>query len=341
MRNRRIFLVPLNWGLGHATRCIPLIRNFIDQGNSVLVGGSPSQLILFTDEFPNLMTVNFPYSRIKLTGNRLILFSFIHQSPIFLLQILREHYALKKIIKKHKIDVVVSDNCYGLWNKKIHSIFITHQLNIKLPYRLRFFSKSINKINHWFIKKYDECWIPDIEKSGGYAGELSHTHFGKKEIKYIGILSRFSTLTNSDENMNSKQKTGILILISGPENQRSVFEKIIKDQMSFVSDKYQFTIIRGLPAEKSQLDPGWYNHMSSNELKNLICKSDAIICRSGYSTIMDLLALNKTALLVPTPGQAEQEYLAQYLSSKKLFFTISQNEFNLVQSLEKLQSAKK
>ncbi len=340
MKKKQVFLVPLNWGLGHAARSIPVIRKFIDQGDSVLVGGSPSQLILLTDEFPDIKTVKFPYARVRLKGKRFQLFSFLCQSPIFLLQIFREHNALKKVIKNYKIDEVISDNCYGLWNKNIHSIFITHQLNIKLPNHLKSLSNSINNINHWFIKKYDECWIPDLENSGGYAGELSHSTL-KNKIRYIGILSRFSNLKTSEEVSNLTQQKNILIMISGPENQRSVFEKIIKDQISTISDKYEYTIIRGLPEEKADLDPGWYNHMPSKELMNIICKADAIICRSGYSTIMDLLALNKTALLVPTPGQAEQEYLAEYLSSKKLFCTMSQNEFDIVLALEKLLSAKR
>jgi len=341
MKKKQVFLVPLNWGLGHAARSIPVIRKFIDQGDSVLVGGSPSQLILLTDEFPGIKTVKFPYSRVSLKGKRYLLYSFLCQSPIFLLQIFREHIALKKVIKNYKIDLVVSDNCYGLWNKNIHSIFITHQLNIKLPDHLKFLSKSINNINHWFIKKYDECWIPDLENSGGYAGELSHSTTMRNKIRYIGILSRFSRFKTFEEAGSLTQQKSILILISGPENQRSVFEKIIKDQISAISDKYEYTIIRGLPEEKSDLDPGWNNHMPSKELMNTIGKADAIICRSGYSTIMDLLTLNKTALLVPTPGQAEQEYLAEYLSSKKLFCTMSQNEFDIVLAIEKLLSAKR
>ena len=338
MKNKRIFLVPLNWGLGHVTRSIPVIRKFIDQGNTVLVGGSPSQLILLTDEFPGITRVKFPYTRVRLNRKQFQLFSLFCQVPIFLMQICKEHIALKKVIKNYKIDLVVSDNCYGLWNKKIHSIFITHQLNIKLPEYIKFLSKPINKINHWFIKKYDECWIPDLKNSGGYAGELSHGTAINNKIRYIGILSRFSFFKQSEDVRNFTLKKSILILISGPENQRSVFERIIKDQIPAISDKYEYTIIRGLPEKKADLGPGWYNHMPSKELMKKISKANAIICRSGYSTIMDLLTLNKTAMLVPTLGQAEQEYLAEYLSSKQLFFTVSQNELNIALAIEKLLS---
>jgi predicted glycosyltransferase len=180
-----------------------------------------------------------------------------------------------------------------------------------------------------------------MEASGGYAGELSHCADIKGKIIYIGILSRFNNYKFSEVESNLIQKRRILILISGPENQRSVFEKIIMDQLNTISDKYKCIIVRGLPAEKTNLDPGWYNHMPSKELMNSINKADAIICRSGYSTIMDLLTLNKTALLVPTPGQVEQEYLAEYLSSKKLFCTMKQDEFEIGLAIEKLLSVKR
>jgi len=338
MKNKTVFLVPLNWGLGHVTRCIPIIRQLIKQGNLILLGGSPAQRILLNEEFPDIKTIPFPYARVKIGKSRFQHISLFWQVPLFYFQIIKEHRALKRVIRNYNIDVVISDNCFGLWDKSIHSIFISHQINILLPPRLKYFTKPVNKINRWFIQKFDECWIPDVEDSGGYAGKLSHDFSLESKIKYLGILSRFSNLKITSRTVISKMHPKILILISGPENQRTLFEEIIREQMNSISDKYECTIVRGLPGKKTELNPGWYNHKASGELMKEIINADAIICRSGYSTIMDLIALKKTALLVPTPGQSEQEYLAEYLSAKKLFLVMDQKNFDLNLAVRKLLS---
>ncbi len=333
MKKKRVLLVPLNWGLGHATRLLPVISNYIRNRDTVFVGGSPSHLNIILEEFPEVNIVNIPYARIRFNENRNQLLSLVLHVPFFLIQIVREHYSLRKIIRQHKIDFIVSDNCYGLWNKNVHSVFITHQLNIILPDRLKTFEKFINKMNRWFIEKYDECWIPDLEDHDSYAGKLSHGNSLHNQVSYIGILSRFSIADLTDQ--RKKHKKEILFLISGPENQRTSFEKLIRDQIKYIPEEYVYTVIRGLPGKKEDMLPGWHNHLSSKKLLPLIKSADIIICRSGYSTIMDLLALKKTAVLVPTPGQSEQEYLAEYLSSKKLFRTMKQDEFTIRSVLEK------
>ncbi|MBN2522104.1 MAG: hypothetical protein JXB24_02470 [Bacteroidales bacterium] len=333
MKKKRVLLVPLNWGLGHATRLLPVISNYIRNGDTVFVGGSPSHLSIILEEFSEVNTVTIPYARIRFNGSRNQLLSLMLQIPFFFIQIVREHLSLKKIIKQHKINFIVSDNCYGLWNKNVHSVFITHQLNIILPHRLIAFEKFINKVNRWFIEKYDECWIPDLEDHDSYAGKLSHGNSLHNQVSYIGILSRFSIADLTDQ--RKKHKKEILFLISGPENQRTLFEKLIRDQIKYIPEEYVYTVIRGLPGKKEDMLPGWHNHLSSKKLLPLIKSADIIICRSGYSTIMDLLALKKTAVLVPTPGQPEQEYLAEYLSSKNLFCTMKQDEFTIRSVLEK------
>jgi len=334
MKKKRVLIVPLNWGLGHATRLLPVIGNYIKNRDTVFVGGSPSHLNIILEEFPEIITVKIPYARIRLNGSRNQVLSLALQIPFFLMQIVREHFALRNIMKQYNIDLIVSDNCYGLWNKKIHSVFITHQINIILPHRLKSFTKLINKINQWFIQQYDECWIPDLENNGGYACKLSHGHSLHSQVRYIGILSRFSIADITEQ--RKKRKKEILFLISGPENQRTSFEKLIHDQIKYIPEEYVYTVIRGLPLGKIEKLPGWHNHLSSKKLLPLIRSADVIVCRSGFSTIMDLLALKKSALLVPTPGQPEQEYLAEYLSSKKLFCSMKQAEFTIRSVLEKM-----
>jgi predicted glycosyltransferase len=341
MVGKKILLVPLNWGLGHASRIIPLISVLKSAGISIVIGGSPSHISFIQNEFNDLDTLVIPHLHIKLNGKKRQGLRILLQIPMFLLNIFNEHRALKKIISKYKIDTVISDNCYGLWNHEIHSIFITHQIRIKLPPAIKFLENPINKINRNLLGKYDECWVPDIEEDGGLAGELSHPETVFPKLKFIGIMSRFNSFKLS-YNPDQNEHTGkLLIIISGPENQRTIFENIIKNELKNLGEWAIWTVIRGLPlATENNLPSGWFNHLPTHELGNLIMQSDYIICRSGYSSIMDLSTLGRTALLIPTPGQTEQEYLAGFLSKKGLFAMQKQEDFNLREGIRTLEKFK-
>jgi predicted glycosyltransferase len=262
--------------------------------------------------------------------------------PKIIFGIIREHQLLKRIIKSYDIDVVISDNRYGLWKKNVPSIFITHQLWIKSPKKLRCSEPIINFINHWFIKKYDECWVPDFEDSNNLSGELSHFGKAPQNVSYIGIISRFNlNLEEPEYHEIPKGKFDILVILSGPEPQRSILEENLVNQI--LGTNYKTLILKGKPGKILQTKNQniWFiNHLDSFNLKNLITKTKVIICRSGYSSIMDLVALSKSAILIPTPGQTEQEYLAEYLSEKKWFYSIQQKEFELKKSIAGLEKCK-
>ncbi len=339
IKKTRILVVPLNWGLGHATRLIPIIRQLMEMDVELVAGGSPQHQQLLQQEIAHLKTVDFPYLNIHLSGRKTQLFSLAIQLPAFLFQIVREHFALRKLIRSKNIEIVISDNCYGLWNRSVYSVFITHQLRIKLPQGVRFLERSVNCINSFFIHKFNECWIPDFEEAGGFAGKLSHTAIKNDSVKYIGILSRFTCLKKYTESSDIKSLKKILFIISGPEKQRTIFENIIRKELTHIPKKYDYTVIRGLPLEKEPDSDSWLSHADSVKMQRLMMDADIIVCRAGYSTIMDLLALGKTAILIPTPGQTEQEYLAGYLAEKGYFHTCQQDQFklgSLIPDFEKL-----
>ena len=320
----------LNWGLGHICRMIPVIREFQEQNFEVIVGASPGQKHLLEQELPSVRCEEFPHIKIRLQGKRSQILSFTWQIPVFILQIIREHRALKKVIKKYNPLVVISDNCFGLWNRNTYCIFVTHQLNILLPRQLFFMKRAVNFLNKWFIKKFDECWVPDTN-SGNIAGKLSEGQTGIK-LKYIGILSRF--VPQKSEVEARTQKKMILIILSGPEPQRTYLEEIIKKELPRIPGEYSCVALKGKPDSqiRKEFTP-WLNYADSQMLEKLVKEAEFIICRSGYSTIMDLLTLGKTALLIPTPGQTEQEYLACRLTKKGWFTTVSQQKFSFPEAL--------
>lgn len=329
----RILIAPLDWGLGHATRCIPIIKELIDLNCDVLIAADKKNFLLLKKEFPN--TVFLPCKGYKIRYSRskkYFSLQLFFQLPKIIFSIFREKNWLSKMVKLHSIDAVISDNRFGMYHKKIPSIYISHQLSIKT--RNKFSEIIAQKIHYYFIKKYSACWIPD-KKINGLAGELSHPKKIPQNVVYIGPLSRFKPIKDPEKVYD------LLITISGPEPQRSIFEKIIIQQLKDFAGKA--LVIRGIPSEEnfySSLNDSitLVNHLPANELNTIIEQSKIIISRSGYTTVMDLAALEKKAILIPTPGQTEQEYLAKYLSEKKYFFTAEQKSFSLQEALEKYSS---
>jgi len=305
--NKKILVAPLDWGLGHATRCVPLIKQLQQQQNSLVIACTSQQQQFLEQEisggeFVSLFGYNMHYAK-----GLPLWFKISMQLPKLFAVVRKENKWLETYLEKNKIDVVISDNRFGFYNKNVESIFITHQLNIQAP----FFQNTINHINSSFIKKYNACWVPDYTEE---EKRLSGILLNKKDLKnvvFIGPLSRFG------KKEVQQKKYDVLILLSGPEPQRTLLEeKLIS---AFANTSYKVALVRGCFGEKAQkLASNFYtiNVASSKQLQELFNESGKIICRSGYSTLMDLDALGLKALLIPTPGQSEQEYLAKYWQEK-------------------------
>jgi len=328
LAGKKLLVAPLDWGLGHATRCVPVIRDLLNTGCKISLAGEGAQEKILREEFPSLPFLPLKGYRIKyakagLTGKLLL------QVPSILKSIKEENKWLNEQVNKYGFDAVISDNRYGLYHEKLFSVFITHQLCIKSSFG-KWSESFLQKWNYKFISRFNECWIPDEEGVNNLAGELSHP--GKLPaipVKYIGALSRFQ-----QKNIETKMDH-LLIILSGPEPQRTILENKVIDQV--VSYPGTATIVRGLPAEKNIIPSTntihFYNHLSAEELNNEVMKAEFLISRSGYSTVMDIAALQKKSILIPTPGQTEQEYLAEYLMKKKFAFCINQKEFSLLKNI--------
>lgn len=326
---KRILVAPLDWGLGHATRCIPIIKELIYLGCEVLIVADKNTFLLLKKEFPSIVFLRCKGYEIEYSKDKKLLFlKMLFQFPGIIFSIWKENKWLKKTIKKQKIDAVISDNRFGMFNKKIPSIYITHQLGIKTGNKFTEFIAQ--KIHFYFIKKFAQCWVPD-NKENGLAGELSHPSKIPPHVIYIGPLSRFNPI------LQSKKIYDLLITLSGPEPSRTIFENKILSQLKDFSGKTLF--IRGIPSDNNCIQSSDFlkmvNHLSAEELNKVIEQSKMIIGRSGYTTIMDMVALGKNAILIPTPGQTEQEYLAKYLFEKKYFLSFDEENFSIKNILEK------
>ena len=328
MKKKKILVAPLDWGIGHATRCIPIIKALLKHNYNVIIAADNRPLHLLKNEFPNLEIIRLSGYNIKYSKYIPMNINILLQLPKLFFSIKKEKNILSQIIEDYKIDGVISDNRYGLYNPKIACVFMTHQLKIKSPY----LEDYIQKINYNYINKFNSCWIID-SKDDNVAGELSKPEKLPRNHHFIGILSRFKKNTKKQE-----IKYKYLGLVSGPEPQRTILANgLIK---SFKNKEAKTLIVLGKPEEKRNEIIGNLtirSHMLAEELNEVILNSEIIICRPGYSTIMDLITLNKKAFFIPTPGQTEQEYLANRFLKKKIFYMQKQSEYNLDRGLKEMK----
>lgn len=330
---KTILICPLDWGIGHATRCVPIIKTLTELNQKVIIAADGAPLSLLEKAFPSIDIIKYPGFKPHYSKTNSQVFKVIQQIPTILKSIRNDHLFLEKIVKQTQANAVISDNRYGAYSKNVESVFLTHQLHIQTPKLLSPLKPLLYSLNKHLLKNYTSCWIPDFTDESNLSGALSRPAFKGIKTNYIGILSRFSTIAPS---MDS-EKYDLLIMLSGPEPQRSLLENIILDQMKHSQLKTAF--LRGLPNENALPKPlnnvMFFNHASDEEIASMVRNSRFIIARAGYSTIMDLVALGRNATLIPTPGQTEQEYLAHYLSAKNRFNFVKQDEINISKIIEK------
>ncbi|HNZ43284.1 MAG TPA: glycosyltransferase [Bacteroidales bacterium] len=329
---KNILICPLNWGLGHASRCIPLIKILNQAGHHVVIAADGPAARLLKNVFPDNESVIFGDYNIRYSKGGHLVRTILWQIPKILFRIAAEHHKVKSIVKKYNIDTLISDNRFGLWNRKIRTVYVTHQLFIKSPAGNRLVEKWLQKIHFFFIKKYDVCWIPDLTGDFKLSGELSGKHPLPANARFIGLLSDFC-----DAPLQTTTGYDVCAVISGPEPQRSIFQRLLLEQLKNSGKKA--VVILGKPAEKSisttDKNITVFNYLTADEIKKYFMCSEYVIARAGYSTIMDLAVTGRKAILVPTPGQTEQEYLAGYLKQKKIYYSTKQEGFDVNTALKK------
>jgi uncharacterized protein (TIGR00661 family) len=321
---KRVLVTPLDWGLGHASRCIPVVRELQRQGCEVLIGGSGDSLELLRKEFPELPTFILPGYHPRYPRSGSMVWTMGAQLPRFMRVIAAEHECVKKIIAREKVDLVISDNRYGCSSPGTPSIFITHQSNIIMPNRFGWLRPIVRILNERMINRFDRCWLPDLPGEQSLAGDLISFDQSRVRIQkeFIGWLSHF------EARKESVRKYDVVAVLSGPEPQRTLLENIVARQLKTSSLRYR--IVRGLPsADNRPEDEQFVNVLTSAALQNELEAADLVIARSGFSTVMDMQALEKNAVLIPTPGQTEQEYLAKRLMDKGIAFSMKQDAFHL------------
>lgn len=308
----RILISALDWGMGHTTRCISIMRQLITQKNEIYFAGNSDQLAFIRREFEDqVKLVHLDGYGVTLDSQKSAYWQLLNQFSKIKKAIDAENKFVKKIVEENKIEVVISDNRYGFFSAKAKNIFISHQLNLQLPFLKRFVNSQLKK----WIEKFDCVWIPDDEKKS-LCGDLVLVDFAAPKI-FIGLLGRFR-----------KQEIPIrfdfLGIVSGPEPERTRFSKLLADYLCKQNKRVAL-----VGAKEIYNDICCFDNPSTQDLQGLINESACVISRAGYTTIMELILLEKNAILIPTPGQFEQEYLAKNVQSEFLSFI---SEKDLTQS---------
>lgn len=324
---KNVLVAPLNWGLGHATRCIPIIQALLDLNFNPIIASDGMALMLLQKEFPHLKFLELPSYKIEYPEKESdFKFKMLQNAPSVFEAVLAEKKLVKKWISDYKLNGIISDSRFGVYSKKIPSVFITHQLNV-LSGNTTWLT---GKVQSLIISKFNETWVPDSEGKPNLSGKLGHLRTTSDSIKYLDPLSRMTKAT-----VVAKYK--LMVLLSGPEPQRTFLEEILIRELKDYDGKIIF--VRGVVEENMKIEKvnnyTYYNFMTSEELQTKINESEKLICRSGYTTIMDLAKLQKKALLIPTPGQYEQEYLAKRLQKKEMLPFVKQEDFK-ISTLDKI-----
>lgn len=309
-----ILVAPLNWGLGHATRCVPLIRRLLGEGHEVVLGGDGDSLTVLRRHFPDLRFIPLSPLRLRYSRSRSQVGAMLRALPRILWSSVEDHMMLRTYMQQYPFDLVISDNRFGLYTHRTKCVYLTHQLYIRLPRGLRWLEPLARALHARIYNRYSEVWVPDYEDpQQSLSRDLSHRHrpgVQNDKLRYIGPLSRFEGMTEED----TRYRADVVAVLSGLEPQRTMLEQQIKQR--YQNGEQEVLIVQGLVGRpRTTLRRGRITivpQLTDKEMRGALLHAHHIIARSGYSTIMDLhtLGVLDRAELIPTPGQSEQQYLA-------------------------------
>lgn len=327
MSGKRILVAPLDWGLGHATRCIPIIRYLIRLGHTPIIAADGRPIELLKREFPYQEFYRFDGYNIEYPTGAGMVWKMFRSAPHILKKIRWEHKKLPRLIDELKLDGVISDNRFGLHTNRVPCVYMTHQVMIKSP----ILEGLLHRMHMAYAKKFTYCWVPDIPESPGLSGDLAHSFSLPENGRFVGPLSRF-------EPKSEMRDLDLLCVISGPEPQRTRFEDVVLRQLALFEGSA--VVVAGTPEvqgeRKNEMGHRIIPHLSAEGLQSLMSRAKVVLSRSGYSTIMDLSVIGGKAIFVPTPGQTEQQYLADHFCGQGVHLRAEQNSLDLKECLSKL-----
>ncbi len=335
---KTVLVAALNWGIGHATRDIPIINRLLKRGANVILASDGAAKNVWQREFPDLQVLELPSWNIKYQKRGSFIFKMATRVPYILKAVANERRIVRNFVKEHNIDAIISDNRFGVWHPNVYNVFITHQIDMRMGPYLYWAEPFLYMYNKSQIKKYQALWVPDYEGKRNLAGALAHKHKPIDNITFLGPVSRFMDVWDGQFPL---PEYDICAVLSGVEPQRTLFEEKLINQLKSMTD-LKVVLVQGISGKDEfyEVRPGFQvrSFMQTDELMNLFLKSKCIICRSGYSTVLDLAVLQQKALMVATPGQTEQVYLGKWLEKRGFIVSANQKKLDVKAELARLEN---
>lgn len=326
-----VLVAALNWGLGHATRCVPLIQALRTRGCRVHLASDGAALAFWKGEFPDLPAHELPGWGIRYAPGPWLLPGLAASLPRVWRALRAESVQAREIACRHDIAWILSDNRYGVHVPGVPSVLLSHQPHPALPRPLQCLEPLVESAMARLCRPFDELWIPDGPVFPGLSGRLGHPLRPQTfpPLRYLGALSRFGATS-------TETVWDTVAVVSGPEPARGLFEARLRRELPALPGHH--LLVRGrpdLPAKRERIgNLEVAPHLPTPELEAALASAGVVISRGGYSTLMDLAALgNAHALLVPTPGQTEQEALARELARAGLAHAVPQARLDLARDL--------
>jgi uncharacterized protein (TIGR00661 family) len=327
----KIIYAVCSWGLGHATRSLPVIRKLAKEKNELTIISHGRSLKLLKDELgenPRYIQIE-DYPMLLSENSRQFMAKSMIYWPNFISKMIKGQRQIQKILEKEKYDRIISDGRYDIYSRKIPSFFISHQIRIMNPLRIKMFENGSEIFNLFFFKRFCGVIVPDFRKDN-LSGDLSHNlhRIDENKIHYAGVLSDFKKI-------NKTKNIDYLISISGPEPQRTMLEEKLLTQIGDLKGKVVVTLGKTENMDKFKQDGvETYSFLPSDKREEFLNRAKLVVSRSGYSTMLDLAVIGCKALMIPTPGQVEQEYLAKYHNKKGTFYSVSQDNIDLSRDVD-------
>jgi uncharacterized protein (TIGR00661 family) len=324
----KILFAVSSWGLGHATRDLVLIQALLQQGHQVTVISTGRALTLLQRELGDQCEfIDWPDGPKPLAASETLAYAkFTLALPLLLRSILVEHQTLQELLATRKFDRIVSDFRYGIYSSKVPTYLISHGLRLIAPNRNPTIELAFELFNARWFEPMRRILVPDFE-TPSLAGDLCHNlrFFDADKLEYIGILSSICQ-------RDVEQDISYFISVSGPEPQRSIFERMVLRQAASLPGRVVVALGRPEEDTKPRIvgSVEVYNYLDRRRQEEMMNRAQVVVTRSGYTTLMELTELQKRALLVPTPGQTEQTYLARYHRSLGTYFSVDQSKLNLL-----------
>lgn len=329
MKRRRVLIAPLDWGLGHAARCVPVVSALKRLGGEPIIAAEGLALRLLQDEFPDEQFVSLPGYRVRYGRRAPMAWAMLRQMPRLVTTAFAEHRWLQDFVLRAGIDAVISDNRFGLFTHLRPCAYLTHQLTVKSPKWAVGAERVLSGLHRRIAGRYRRCWVPDYPGGDNLSGDLGHPRRPPDNVRYLGPLTRLSRVPGLPVCYD------LLAVISGPEPHRTTLENLVLTQADGLG--IRALVVRGLPGAGGGASQGSVEvvpHLNAKEMSQAFSQAEVILARPGYSTLMDLDAVGGKAILVPTPGQTEQVYLARRLAHRALVCVVEQSRLNLSRALD-------